>query len=192
MGYANAHKQTTRNVQTHQGTVMPERKELNCPPFIGLMRNEEVLFVAHPSWLNYLFLLALSGLFFLAAIALICTSTRALSCTRASVAMIQAVTLILCGVTFLAYVIVNVLSNVAVVTNYRVITKVGIFSTRVSEVRIVDIRGISQTRGIWQTIIGVSNLGIGTAATGGTEIKIVGIRNASAMLALVNSLRPSP
>lgn len=94
------------------------------------------------------------------------------------------------GVLLPVYVTITVLSTVAVITNYRVITKTGIISTRMKEIRIADIRGINRSRGYWQAIIGVSNLGIGTAATGGTEIEIVGIRNANAMIALINSFRP--
>ena len=173
MGYVNAHRQSLKNLQTQHKTTRPDKKEPKSPSFLNLMAGERILLVAHPSWLNYFFSLVFGGLFlFVATIS-------------------QAIALFFLGAILLIYVAVKVLSDVAVVTNYRVITKSGILSIRVSEIRIVDIRGMGQSRGIWQLIIGVSNLGIGTAATGGTEIKVVGIRNAKAMIALINSLRPS-
>lgn len=185
MGYANAHRQISKDAQPQRKTAMPDKKELKCPSFMGLMACERILLVAHPSWLNYIFSLALGSLFLLFAIVLICSNANI------AVAISQATVLSFWGLIFLLYVTVKVLSNVAIVTNYRVITKNGILSTRVSEIRIVDIRGMGQSRGIWQSIIGVSNLGIGTAATGGTEIKIIGITNANAVIALINTLRPS-
>lgn len=195
MGYVNAHKQSSKNMQPQRKAVMPDKKEPECPSFLNLMAGERVLRVVHASWLNHLFSLALGGIFLLSAIALLFQSAFASfssdASAAASVTLYQAFIPSFWGGLLLAYAALSVFSNVAVVTNYRVVTKKGILSTRVSEVRIVDIRGISQSKGIWQTIIGVSNLGIGTAATGDTEIKIVGIRNADAVVALVNSLRPS-
>lgn len=183
MGYANSHKPTMNGMPPQRKMAVNDVSELKCPSFLDLMTGEKIIRIAHPTWLNYLFLLILSAVCLPAAVALFFVNDI--------VAIVPALTFSALGVILLVYVTITVLSTVAVVTNYRVITKTGVISTRMKEIRIADIRGINRSRGIWQAIIGVSNLGIGTAATGGTEIEIVGIRNASEMIALINSLRPS-
>lgn len=183
MGYANSHKPTMKGMPPQRKMAVNDVSELKCPSFLDLMTGEKIIRIAHPTWLNYLFLLILSAVCLPTAVALFFVNDI--------VAIVPALMFSALGVILLVYVTITVLSTVAVVTNYRVITKTGVISTRMKEIRIADIRGINRSRGIWQAIIGVSNLGIGTAATGGTEIEIVGIRNASEMIALINSLRPS-
>ena len=50
-------------------------------------------------------------------------------------------------------------------------------------------RAVNLVQGIWQRIIGVGNIAIGTAASAGTEINIEGIKNPSEVIAKINSLR---
>ena len=183
MGYANSHKPTMRGMPPQRKMAVNDGSELKCPSFIDLMTGEKIIRIAHPTWLNYLFLLILSA---------VCLPTAvALFFVKDLFAIVPALMLSALGVLLPVYVTITVLSTVAIITNYRVITKTGIISTRMEEIRIADIRGIKRSRGYWQAIIGVSNLGIGTAATGETEIEIVGIQNANEMIALINSFRPS-
>lgn len=183
MGYANSHRSSMKGGRP-QRVAINNGGVLKCPSFLDLMSGEKIIRIAHPTWLNYLLLLVFGAVCLLSALALFCF-------VKDVAAIVPALILSSLGVLLPVYVTITVLSTVAVITNCRVITKTGFISTRMSEVRIADIRGISRSRGIWQAIVGVSNLGIGTAATGETEIEIVGIRNANEMIALINSLRPS-
>ena len=50
-------------------------------------------------------------------------------------------------------------------------------------------RGANLVQGIWQRLIGVGNISVGTAATAGTEICMAGIRNPQKVVDTINSLR---
>ena len=188
MGYANSSKSSQTRIQSRHVSVS-SGAHYDCPAFLDLMAGEKIVYVAHPTWLNYLFLLLLGGLFLLVACGLILAICSSDSKDLIALSPLIA-TFSFSGIAIILYAIINVIANVAIVTSSRVITKKGLISTSLSEVRIPDIRGMNRSRGIWQAIIGVDNVCIGTAATGGTEIKIIGIRNAKALVDLINSMRP--
>ena len=75
------------------------------------------------------------------------------------------------------------------VTTHRIIIQTGLLSKSQKEIWIRDMRGASFEQGLWQRIVGVGNIAIGTAATAGTEIKMNGVKNPKAAVDLINSLR---
>lgn len=85
--------------------------------------------------------------------------------------------------------LIYVYSHLFVMTNFRVLSKKGLISISTSEVRIADIRGANLRQGILERILNVGSIAIGSAATAGTEIVIVGIRNPRGILSLINSQR---
>ncbi len=73
----------------------------------------------------------------------------------------------------------------------RIIVKRGWIAKLQNEVWIKDMRAVNLIQGVWQRIIGVGNVSIGTAATAGTEISIVGIIKPQVVVDKINSLRHS-
>lgn len=52
-------------------------------------------------------------------------------------------------------------------------------------------RAVNLHQGMWQRVIGAGNIAIGTAATAGTEISIVGIADPQMIVDKINFLRHS-
>lgn len=60
-----------------------------------------------------------------------------------------------------------------------------------NEIWIKDMRAANLEQGIWQRLVGTGNIAIGTAASSGTEINIVGIQNPQSIVDVINDLRKS-
>lgn len=131
------------------------------PKFVSPMRDESLVLVTHPSAMNYLGLIMLSLLL---------------------VPVVVGIFMLLC-----IYIIIK--TTYFVVTDKRVITKFGILSINQSEVRVADIRGVNLQRGLWQRVIGVGDITIGTAATDGAEIVMLGVGDPNQVVAAINSHR---
>lgn len=156
MGYANNNR--TRTVSQASWS----QPECDVPGFLSLMQNEKVLMVAHPSWLNFLWIIIFGVLL---------------------------IPLFFIGVAMLLYALINVKTTALVVTNQRVIMKTGWLSQSISEVRINDIRGVNLQQTIWQRIVSTGTVIVGTAATGGAEIVMVGVNAPHDVIAKINSAR---
>lgn len=76
-------------------------------------------------------------------------------------------------------------------TTSRIIAKQGFISTRSSEVRIQDIRGLSIRKTVLGRIFGYSTAEIGTAATGGVEMRIRDVRGLDSILRNISASRAS-
>lgn len=76
------------------------------------------------------------------------------------------------------------------ITTHRIIVICDWFIAKSQrEIWIKDMRGASMSQGIWQRIVGVGNIAIGTAATAGTEISMISIKNPEDVVKQINSLR---
>ena len=75
------------------------------------------------------------------------------------------------------------------VTTHRIIIKTGFLAKSQKEIWIRDMRGASLAQGLWQRIVGVGDISIGTAATAEAEIRMFGVKNPNAAVELINSLR---
>lgn len=53
----------------------------------------------------------------------------------------------------------------------------GMFHTTKSQVRVADIRGVTIRKTMWGRILGYASAEIGTAATGGSELKVENVRD---------------
>jgi membrane protein YdbS with pleckstrin-like domain/predicted nucleic acid-binding Zn ribbon protein len=93
------------------------------------------------------------------------------------------------GLFILLYVLIEIMCTSYELTTHRIIVRRGWISKSQNEIWIKDMRGVNLVQGIWQRIIGVGNIAIGTAASAGAEISIVGIANPSEVIAEINSLR---
>ena len=93
------------------------------------------------------------------------------------------------GLIFLAWVYICVKTTCYVATNSRVIAKTGWLNTKQVEVRIVDIRGVNVNRTFVQRLLGIGDIGIGTAATEGTEIVMRGVVEPEDFVKKVNAQR---
>lgn len=97
--------------------------------------------------------------------------------------------LFLIGVMILLYVIIEISCTSYELTTHRIIVRRGWITKLQNEIWIRDIRGVNLFQGFWQRIIGVGNIEIGTAASSGTEISIIGIAKPSEVIDKINSLR---
>jgi uncharacterized membrane protein YdbT with pleckstrin-like domain len=70
-----------------------------------------------------------------------------------------------------------------------VVASVGVVSRHVSRVRIADIRGMAVNQSLWGRLLGVGDVVVGTAATGGAEVVMRGVRDPSAVVAAIEELR---
>lgn len=75
------------------------------------------------------------------------------------------------------------------VTTHRVIIRTGLLAKTQKEIWIRDMRGASLEQGLWQRIVGIGDISIGTAATAGTEIRMFGVKKPKEAVKLINSLR---
>ena len=95
----------------------------------------------------------------------------------------------LIGVAILLYVVIEVTCTSYELTTRRIIVRKGWISKSQNEIWIKDIRGVNLVQSIWQRIIGVGDIGIGTAASAGIEISISGVANPAGVVAEIDSLR---
>lgn len=96
---------------------------------------------------------------------------------------------VLIGILILLYVIIEIKCTSYELTTHRIIVRRGWIAKLQNEIWIKDMRGVNLVQGIWQRIIGVGNIAIGTAASAGTEISIVGIANPTDVIDKINTLR---
>lgn len=81
------------------------------------------------------------------------------------------------GIPLLIWAILDRKHTVYVVTNKRVTQKRGIIGKDLSEVDLKDIRNVLVKYGVLDRILGIGNIGVGTAAQAGIEIKMNGCRD---------------
>jgi len=181
MGYAELHK--SQGAARPCKAVPPNAGERGCPSFLSLINGERVVLVTHPSKINYLGHFVFGPLFVLPAFAVPFVVPIGVT------GLIPLAAIFLIGAALLGRALVGVFSTVYVVTDRRVVAKQGLIAQSVSEVRVDDIRGVNFSRSIWQAIVGVGNVCIGTAATEGAEIVIRGVPKAKDMVQTINALR---
>lgn len=75
------------------------------------------------------------------------------------------------------------------ITTLRIIIRRGLIAKIQNEIWIKDMRGANLIQNIWQRLIGVGNISLGTAATAETEICMIGIANPQKVIDTINSLR---
>ena len=150
----------------HCGAALRENN--SCPPqnFSGNQANiseEEEIDVFHPSAMNYLWGIVL-GIITLPVVI---------------------------GIFILLYIYIDIHYTKYELTSHRIIIRRGLIAKFQNEIWIKDMRAVNLNQGIWQRIIGVGNIYIGTAATAGTEICINGIGNPQKIVDQINALRIS-
>ena len=183
MGYARSTRvQSSAKPRIEQSAKTAEA-DRKCPEFMDLMNGEKILRVVHPSFLNYIWPLFWIGFFLI-------SWARGENSTTEGTIVAGILLFFFLATPFLIYAAICIVSTVTVITNHRVIMKKGFIATNLTEVRISDIRGINRSHGVFQAFLGLDNISIGTAATAGAEIKVVGIRHAKSVTELINSLRP--
>ena len=84
---------------------------------------------------------------------------------------------VLIGIPLLIWAILDRKHTVYTVTNRRVTQKRGIIGKDLSEVDLKDIRNVLVKYGVLDRILGIGNVGVGTAAQAGIEIKMNGCRD---------------
>lgn len=75
------------------------------------------------------------------------------------------------------------------VTTSRLVARTGFIVTHKTSVRLEDVRGVSETKGLWGALLGYSTLEVGTAATGSAELAFKDIANASEVMAIIEGSR---
>ena len=98
---------------------------------------------------------------------------------------------ILIGVFILLFILIEIKCTSYKLTTHRIIVRRGWVAKMQNEIWIKDMRAVNLEQGVWQRIIGVGNIAIGTAASAGTEISIVGIAAPAEVVEKINSLRNS-
>ncbi len=81
------------------------------------------------------------------------------------------------GIPIVIWAILDRKHTVYTVTNKRVTQKSGIIGKDLSEVDLKDIRNVLVKYGILDRLLGIGNIGLGTAAQAGIEIKMKGFRD---------------
>lgn len=96
---------------------------------------------------------------------------------------------IVIGLFILIGILVAILCTHYKVTTCRIVIQTGFLSKSHKEIWIRDMRAASLRQGLWQRIVGVGDISIGTAATAGTEIRMSGVKRPKEAVELINSLR---
>jgi len=81
------------------------------------------------------------------------------------------------GLVLIIYAILDQRTRVFTHTSRKVMAEVGIISRTTNEVAIRDIRSINMNQSILERIFGLGSVQIGSAGTGGIEIRFIGIKN---------------
>ena len=71
------------------------------------------------------------------------------------------------------------------VTSKRVSVRSGIIGRMTSEVEVLDIRNVEMRQSIVDRLLGIGNVGISSAGTGGIEVVFAGVANPTALRRLV-------
>jgi len=93
------------------------------------------------------------------------------------------------GIVFIARALINQFCTKYTVTTRRIIVETGWLNKHHTEVWIKDIRGASLEISIWEGLIDTGTIALGTAATAGVEIKMVGVEKPQAVVQTINGLR---
>ena len=93
------------------------------------------------------------------------------------------------GILILLYVWIEIHYTTYRITTARLIVRRGWIGKLQNEIWIKDMRAVNLVQGVWQRLIGVGNILIGSAATAGTEISMIGISNPQKVVDTINSLR---
>ena len=96
---------------------------------------------------------------------------------------------ILIGIYLLITALIEIHCTSYELTSHRIIVKRGWISKVQNEIWIKDMRAVNLVQGVWQRIVGVGDIAIGTAATSDNEICLIGIANPDSVIAAINSLR---
>jgi len=96
---------------------------------------------------------------------------------------------LLVGAYFLGRALIHVYSTDYIVTDKRIVVKTGVFSTKRTEIRVADVRGVDMSRSMWQRMIGVGTVAIGTAATAAAEIVMSDVSDPQKIIDAVNAVR---
>ena len=95
------------------------------------------------------------------------------------------------GLFILLFILIEIKCTSYELTSHRIIIRRGWIAKMQNEIWIKDMRAVNLVQSIWQRIIGVGDIAIGTAASAGTEINIVGIANPTEVVSQINNLRHS-
>ena len=127
----------------------------------GELEEEKRLEVYHPSAMNYLWLIIL-GVLLLP---------------------------VLVGLFILLVILIEIKCTSYELTTRRIIIRKGLISKNQNEIWIKDMRAVNFVQSVWQRIIGVGDIAIGTAASAGTEINIMRIADPAKVVSRINGLR---
>ena len=162
------------------------KSNLYIPSYVSLLENESVLVVVRPVHINYLCSYILVGVLFLGGLLglflgifdfeFICIVPASIIC-------------LVGGLVCVSHAFFSVLLSEYTITNGRIISRTGIVERKISEIWIDDIRGVKYNSNLLQILVGTCNIGIGTAATEGTEIRIMGVKKGRSIMKLINSIR---
>ena len=152
---------------------------------------EKIIAIKRPTFLTVIDSFVLPAALFIVAIIISIYIPKELELKGISIICI----ICICGLATLILVlslisdIYRIYSTKYIFTNTRVIAKHGLISTRISEVRVQDIRGITISKTFWGRILGYSSVNIGTAATAGIEMQISDVRGLDSILKRVSAER---
>lgn len=161
---------------------------LKAPGFLSLLKGEDVLRVERPSLLVKLFfLIGCAVIAFVGIVLMIAASKSNVEGMEILTGIGLVVMLAALGAA--AAIIIREKSACFVLTNLRLVSKHGLFGINQTEVRVDDIRAVNMKRGIWQRVIGVGDVVVGTAATSGVEIACENIPHPKSLMNDLNALR---
>ena len=149
---------------------------------------EKIIVSVRPTFLTAIGSLIVSALIVVAAVIMAILIPKQLELKG----LIIACTCILAGVVLACNLISDiycVLSTKYTFTNVRIIAKYGLISTRISEVRVQDIRGITISKTFLGRILGYASVDIGTAATAGVEMQISDVCGLDSILRKISAER---
>ncbi len=96
---------------------------------------------------------------------------------------------VLVGLFILIFILIEIQCTSYELTSRRIIIRKGLISKNQNEIWIKDMRAVNFVQSVWQRIIGVGDIAIGTAASAGTEINIMGIADPADVVSKINGLR---
>ncbi len=96
---------------------------------------------------------------------------------------------VLIGIFMLINALIEINCTLYTVTTKRVIVNTGWLNKKQVEIWIKDMRAVNIQRSLWERIVGVGSVSIGTAATAGTEIGMRGLNEAQEIVDAINRLR---
>jgi len=187
MGYSNLNRKKVQDtskasVWSHGPNTSISEKPF--PKFISPMQDESLSLVAHPSVMNYVWW------FVFGVLCILVLPLGAVMIHHAQIFLFATgIPVSLLGVVMILYAYISIKTTCFVVTNRRIVVKTGLFNVHQTDVHIDDIRAVNLKSNLWQRMIGVGDVAIGTAATGGTEVMMIGVYNPKHFVDMINSKR---